>query len=210
MLTGLKPLLENKLIPTLNSWLDEGDFSYINPSSNAMASYQPFWNDMKVARAPDPYSVMHEAIHAYNDRVSRYEGARESEGLAYAAEGMARHLEQDLQDVEKLLREGKPDIRRLRIAWRRSWVNIDRVGWPGTVATKFGYKDFTITVQDIYRVNSHLGFRVRCQDIAALYNKQAGASKACVEFLCVPNAKSTKGPPWTGLDLIKELSEPFR
>ena len=53
-------------------------------------------------------------------------------------------------------------------------------------------------------------FKVRCQDIAALYNKQTAAKKACVEYLCSPNATPTKGAGWTGLTPEKELSEPFK
>ena len=59
-------------------------------------------------------------------------------------------------------------------------------------------------------MNRHLDFKVRCQDLAALYNKQPGAKKACVEFLCAPKAKPTKGAGWIGLTPVRALSEPFK
>jgi hypothetical protein len=38
--------------------------------------------------------------------------------------------------------------------------------------------EFCITVQDVKRVKAHLGFKVRCQDLAAIYNKQPGAKSS--------------------------------
>jgi hypothetical protein len=202
-MTGLRYLIWDKLNAAM-WWLDDNDYSY-GSSDSAVASYHPGWNDMTIQRNPDPYIVMHEAIHAYNDWVDKHEASREDEGLAYAAAGMAEGLER-LQRVETALSADKPDLKDLRVRWLGAWLFIDRVGWPAA----YDGKAFTITVQDIQRVNSHLAFKVRCQDVAALYNKQPGAKKACVEFLCTPNAKTTKGAGWTALTPKDELHEPFK
>ena len=79
------------------------------------------------------------------------------------------------------------------------------------VYAAYSYNGFGRTVvEDIQRVIAHLAFKVRCQDIAVLYNEQPGAKKACMECLCSPNAKPTKGVGWTGLTPKNELHETFK
>jgi len=207
-MTGLRYLIWDKLNAALWYW---DDYRW-GPDPAAEAEWHPLWNIMYLDPKNTPYTVFHEAIHAYNDWVDQHEDCRTDEGLAYAATGMAEFLEV-FQDVETELRQfGKGQqqralaLSRLSGHWRRAWTFVDRVGWPGEACGK----PFNITDADVRLVNSYLGFKVRCQDLAALYNEQQLAKNSCIEFFCVPSAKSTKGPSWSAICPMKAISAPFK
>ena len=208
-LTGLKYLISDKLIPAL-SWLDDNDFKY-GDTGGAAAMYDAFWNDVTIQQNPDPYDVFHEAIHVYNDWVDKYDKKSEEridEGLTHAAQALAKSLKR-LQNVEKRLSDDNFNIEQLKHEWGIAWNNINGVnGSPGYY--DLGTKRFTVNNADLKRLNSHLGFKVKCKDIADLYNSQPDAKKACVEFLCSPNAKPTKGSGWTAVKTWVEISSPFK
>lgn len=149
----------------------------------------------------EPETIFHEAIHAYNDWVNKYEGRNEQEGIAWAAQHMEASLRQ-FRSIEDQLgsasRSANPRRGQARIlrTWRDLWGvrREDNQGWGQAVA--IGWPSDTsvgrTTEQDVRWVNSHLGFKIRCSEIAPLYNAHPGAAKACVEFHCNPNARPTK------------------
>jgi len=200
-LTGLKPLIWDKLNAALWYW---DDYRW-GPPKGASAAWLYIRNVMYIKRNPDPYTVFHEAIHAYNDWLDKHEDGRPNEGLAYTAMGMAKGLER-LQPVEKQLSKQTPKVKELRKGWRQAWLSIDQVGWPAS----HGDTNFTIAVSDVDLVASYLAFKVKCSDIARIYNEQKGAQRACVRFFCVPGATATKPEPWQAIAPLKELSGPYK
>ncbi len=206
--TGLRPLIWDKLNKAL-WWLDSNDFSEVaprtGPLTRGVAHYRNWWWDkhMFISSGPlDPTYVFHEAIHAYNDWVDKYEGRNEQEGIAYAAGHMEAGLGR-LRFIEDLLRSASRSANPLRgqaqilERWQglwgvrrednRGWEQAVAIGWPAS-----GTEAGRVTEQHVRWVNSHLGFKIRCSEIAPLYNAHPGAAKACVEFHCTPNARPTK------------------
>ncbi len=212
-LIGLRPLIWDKLNAAL-WWLDECDYNEQEPGTGhlktANAAYTDSWlfgEEMYISTGTlNKYTIFHEAIHAYNDMVNKYDGPskkaeRKNEGIAYAAQYMAERLKR-LQLVENELDKKVPNVEIIKFEWRGSWFYINNiVGQYG----KASGKNFDIKVKDVWRVRKHLAFKVRCTEIAAIYNKHEGAKRACIEFHCVPNAKSTKKP----ISVSKKLHPTF-
>jgi len=69
--------------------------------------------------------------------------------------------------------------------------------------------EYSITVADVRLVETHLGFKARCSEIVSVYNERDEVNKACVEFVCQPNAEPTK-PGFKAVGLVRPLHEPYR
>ena len=154
--------------------------------------------------------AMHEAIHVYNDQTNTFNGnsqsdLRKDEGMAYAAQYMAEGLF-TLKRVEDELKVSKPSPARLRASWQTAWMILDIIRQQAIV--RVGPTTDTVQTADVEGVEAHLGFKVKCHEIAKVYNEQSGARKCCVEFLCDPDAKGTPG--LEGLMPKYKLNEPFK
>lgn len=203
-LTGLRHLIWGKLNKAL-WWLGDNDYSY-GSSDSAIAAYYPLMNDMVIQHNPDPYEVLHEAIHAYNDMVNRYENERMDEGIAYAVsaggtDGMAVQLER-LQKVEKAFSAPRINVEELKKEWGMSWAFIDIIG---RVTGRADGKDFMVNAYDVDRVDTHLGFKIRCHEIAEVYNKIPNVKNQCIQFFCNTYHKPVRLGKWIGINTFKEL-----
>jgi len=208
-MTGLRHLIWDKLNKAL-WWLDNDDFAY-GPAPDARGHYDRLWNDMRLPRSPEPRLVVHEAIHAYNDWVDwKHEGTEMDEGVAYAVEFTLEEMNR-FRLIENELRArgpNRPNVDQIGKWWRGVWENLNNIVDEGSAKEgKFNGKPFKIKEKHFEQARVHLGFKVRCQDFSALYNKQPEVKKACVEFLCSPNAKPTRA---TGLRPRGAIRKPFQ
>ncbi|MFO7900646.1 MAG: hypothetical protein R6V58_16490, partial [Planctomycetota bacterium] len=167
-LTGLGSLVSNKLQWALRQ-IDIQDYRELPSETMYSGRYNALWNTLALEWKTDRDVVLHEAVHAYNDFVDKHEAAREDEGLAYAAQFMARAVV-ILRHVEQELSKPQPSPATLETHWRSAWRIIARVvGAPG--AYGFWEKDFDVGVRDVQRVGEHLGFQISCRSLSAAYTR---------------------------------------
>jgi len=184
-LTGLKPLLFDKLVPALE-WLDDYNYFWVTEPVRYKAKYKPWpWRNFYMTPSADSETMYHEAIHVYNDKTTWWMSLRKDEGIAWAAYFMERKYWL-FQDIEKELSEDIPNVGDLESSWRKMWFFINE-NIVGNTVTEPIY--FIIKTGDVTNVANDLDFEFSCEKIAKHYNnilktKSNWKKERCPRFTC--------------------------
>jgi len=184
-LTGLQDLIDNKLIPALQ-WLSAFQYEVLSEGNDPQ--YSTYWGSRKLSlpEAISSTSIIHEAVHVYNDMSKLFIGNRKDEGMAYAAEYMI-DKSTALRNLENELRKDSPSKSTLQRSWSNFWRNANStVGTSGVYYTLGFPINFLVTEKDVSNVSSHLGFQYKCQQLAKHYNSvlKKNPNIKCAEFVC--------------------------
>jgi len=178
-ITGLKALIEDKLLPLARA--PKLSFMWYWHPFDSTPTYGMYTNwsframgPLVEVRPAGDNSTFHEMIHAYEDLELGKLAADVAapgimhEWIAEGAETMEHILREHLQGLEDELGKPTADPASSGVRWRKIWI-IAHIGAAGE------------------RIKNDLGFHVSCGTLAAFYNDHAkwpSVKKSCIVFEC--------------------------
>jgi len=144
---------------------------------------------LSIPQGADDATLVHELVHAYNDKVDPGVTLPDDEGMAYTTMYMFQTA-RDFLTLERQLPGCPCDelYNKLEVYWR-AWNNVNPdqmlISWAN-------WNRFLPPVQgnanrgDVARVYKRLGFRLPCGELSAVYNDALESKGCCQRFRCKP------------------------
>ncbi len=154
------------------------DVAYQVMAPDAAAEYSPFWDTLGIQRNATSLTVVHELVHALDDRRDWYlegpEGyilaSEQSEALAYGTEALLFAADfLGRMDGSQFVK----DCKTARKTWGTAWGQFTRaltwdVRWRTWVIIEHSR---TLTEEDIWDINAKMGVRFSCQELSKVYEE---------------------------------------
>lgn len=163
---------------------DELHFKWLPATDSRDAAYKPGANLLRIKKNAQTKNVLHELVHALDDRHgwTGYVAGSEGEGLAYGFEFLLDVTDR-LAQVESFIEE-KDEFAYIRIKWDSSWSFAS--SFTGTVNYRSDYlgwdKSRSLEKTDLERIAQKMGVRLRCPETVKEYNamlKEKGYGPGC-------------------------------
>jgi hypothetical protein len=160
------------------------------PQVDAIAEFpQPAYRTgegvMHLGPNPDPPTVAHELVHAFNDLMrTGFTEDRADEGMAYALEAVYA-VRSSLVALEDALKQGQPEVKRNSLVskWQVVWRTHNAPSqFP--VVWNDQRSQGTLETIDFVRIRDVLGAKVNCEKLARVATRLAQAHDSCSVFTC--------------------------